>query len=156
MAFLNKDAASAAIPMVADIMAEELGWTEDVKAEQIAAATKYIESYAGRIPDNQESTLRGKNYTNIEELFNAIDTDGSRFLDRAEVGELASTLGISLSEEELEAAFKQMDENGNDRVDLQEFESWFENAKDSEFHQRLFQELSLDGLKKMGSGTLLG
>lgn len=124
LAFLNKDAASAAIPMVADIMAEELGWTEDVKAEQIAAATKYIESYAGRIPDNQESTLRGKNYTNIEELFNAIDTDGSRFLDRAEVGELASTLGISLSEEELEAAFKQMDENGNDRVDLQEFESW--------------------------------
>ena len=124
LAFLNKDAASAAIPMVADIMAEELGWTEDVKAEQIAAATTYIESYAGRIPDNQESTLRGKNYTNIEELFNAIDTDGSRFLDRAEVGELASTLGISLSEEELEAAFKQMDENGNDRVDLQEFESW--------------------------------
>jgi hypothetical protein len=36
--------------------------------------------------------------------------------------------------------------------------SWnsVENAKDSEFHQRLFQELSLDGLKKMGSGTLLG
>ena len=121
---MNKDAALAAIPFVADIMAEELGWTQDVKAEQIAAATKYIDSYAGRIPHDKESTLRGTNYQNIEELFNAIDTDGSNFLDREEVGELASILGISMSKEELEMAFKQMDENGNDRVDLDEFKSW--------------------------------
>ncbi len=31
-----------------------------------------------------------------------------------------------------------------------------ENAKGSKLHKRLFQELSLDGLKKIGSGTLLG
>jgi glycerol-3-phosphate dehydrogenase len=39
-----------AIPMVANIMAEELGWTEHVKAKQIEAATAYIDSYAGSIP----------------------------------------------------------------------------------------------------------
>jgi glycerol-3-phosphate dehydrogenase len=124
LAFLNKDAALSAIPIVAKIMTEELGWTEDVKAEQIAAATKYVQSYAGRIPDDQETTLRGTNYKNVEELFHAIDTDGSGFLDRTEVGELASTLGISLSDEDLDAAFDQMDENSNDRVDLREFEKW--------------------------------
>ena len=77
LAFLNKDAAMNAIPLVADIMTEELGWTEDVKAEQMIAAQAYIESYAGRIPGNQESTLRGSNYENVKELFDAIDTDGS-------------------------------------------------------------------------------
>lgn len=156
LAFLNKDAALAAIPLVADIMAEELGWTEDVKAEQIAAARKYVGSYAGRIPDNKESILRGARYQNVEDLFNAIDTDGSGFLDRTEVGELASILGIELSDEELSAAFKQMDQNGNDRVDLREFESWLHNSQDSILYQRLTKELSLEGLKKMGSGTLLG
>ncbi len=126
LAFLNKDAAMGAIPLVADIMTEELGWSEDVKAEQIAAAMKYIESYAGRIPENKASTLReaAAAYQNVEELFNAIDTDGSGFLDRTEVGELASTLGINLSDKELDSAFQQMDLNSNGRVDLDEFESW--------------------------------
>ena len=124
LAFLNKDAALAAIPLVAEIMTQELGWTEDVKAEQMAAAHKYVESYAGRIPSNQESTLRNATYQNVEQLFTAIDTDGSGFLDRTEVGELASVLGISMSEAELETAFTQMDENQNDRVELHEFEAW--------------------------------
>ncbi len=126
LAFLNKDAAMGAIPLVANIMTEELGWSEDVKAEQIAAATKYIESYAGRIPENQGSTLReaAATYQNVEELFNAIDTDGSGFLDRTEVGELASNLGITLSDKELDSAFQHMDLNNNGRVDLEEFENW--------------------------------
>ena len=156
LAYLNKDAALAAIPMVADIMTQELGWTADVKAEQIAAATKYINSYAGRIPDNKETVLRQGSYKNVEELFNAIDTDGSGFLDRTEVGELASVLGINLSDDDLTAAFNQMDQNGNDRVDLQEFEAWFNNSNECKFYQKLSQELSLENLKLMGGGTLLG
>lgn len=156
LAFLNKDAAMATIPVIANIMAEELGWSEDVKREQMAAARKYINSYAGRIPDNKESILRGAKYLHVEDLFNAIDTDGSGFLDKTEVGELASVLGIELTEEELSIAFKQMDQNGNDRVDLKEFEIWLSNSQDSILYQRLTQELSLEELKKMGSGTLLG
>ena len=35
LAFLNKNAAISAIPRVADIMAEELGWSEMVKKEQM-------------------------------------------------------------------------------------------------------------------------
>lgn len=156
LAFLNKDAALAAIPLVADVMTEELGWSDDVKATQIVAARTYVESYAGRIPENQESRLRGTSYRDVEELFDAIDTDGSGFLDRTEVGELASILGINLSEEELSGAFQQMDQTKNDRVDLQEFEAWLNNSNDSKFFKQLSQELSLDELKKMGGGTLLG
>ena len=127
LAFLNKDAALHAIPFVADIMTEELGWTLDVKAEQMAAAKKYVESYAGRIPDKRGSTLRDTTYKDLEEIFNAIDTDESGFLDRQEVGELASVLGFPLSDKELDDAFEQMqmDEGRkDDRVDLQEFEAW--------------------------------
>lgn len=156
LAFLNKDAAMNAIPLVADIMAEELRWTEDVKAEQMIAAQAYIESYAGRIPGNQESTLRGSNYENVKELFDAIDTDGSGFLDRTEVGELASTLGIDLSEMDLDTAFQEMDLNSNGRVDLKEFEVWWSDTNDSDFYKKLSKEMKISDLKSMGGGTMLG
>ena len=49
LAFLNKDAAMQVIPLVADIMARELGWTKKVKSEQISAAEKYVDSYNGQL-----------------------------------------------------------------------------------------------------------
>lgn len=51
LAFLNKDAALAAIPVVADIMSKELGWTAKVKREQIKTAEKYVQGYGGRTPE---------------------------------------------------------------------------------------------------------
>ena len=50
LAFLDKDAAISAIPRVADIMAEELGWSEAMKSEQMRIAREYVGSYAGRSP----------------------------------------------------------------------------------------------------------
>lgn len=47
LAFLNKDAAMKAIPRVAELMATQLGWTNEVRGKQIEAATKYIEYYSG-------------------------------------------------------------------------------------------------------------
>lgn len=51
LAFLNKDAAKEVIPLVADIMARELGWTRKVKNDQIAAAEKYVASYNGQLTE---------------------------------------------------------------------------------------------------------
>lgn len=53
LAFLNKDAAMEVIPLVAEIMAKELGWTKKVKSEQIAAAEKYVDSYNGQLTEAQ-------------------------------------------------------------------------------------------------------
>ncbi len=53
LTFLNKDAAMEVIPLVAEIMAKELGWTKKVKSEQIAAAEKYVDSYNGQLTEAQ-------------------------------------------------------------------------------------------------------
>lgn len=50
LAFLNREAALQCIPRVADIMANELKWSNRVKTEQIRAARSYIESYGGTTP----------------------------------------------------------------------------------------------------------
>jgi glycerol-3-phosphate dehydrogenase len=51
LAFLNKEAAMQVIPIVADIMAKELGWSSKVKRDQISAAEQYVESYGGHMPE---------------------------------------------------------------------------------------------------------
>ena len=112
-------------------MMEELGWSQDVKMEQTIAAQKYIESYAGRIPDKRESTLRDATFKDIQTLFEAIDTDGSGFLDRYEVGELAIVLGFPLNATELNDAFERMDYDKSGRVSLKEFEAWCKYATSS-------------------------
>ena len=51
--------------------------------------------------------------TMAELLFQEIDVDGSGTLDWGEIDALAKQLGKPLSEEELTAAMKEMDEDGN-------------------------------------------
>ena len=125
LAFLNKEAAISALPQVANIMKKELNWSDKVTEEQIIAARKYIQTYGGRIPNKQEAKLRNATYRDVEDIFNALDYDGNGFLDRAEVGEVASILGFPLSDNELSQAFWEMDQNGNGRVTLEEFEIWY-------------------------------
>ena len=159
LAFLNKDAAISALPHVADIMAEELGWSADVKAEQVAAARTYVDCYAGRIPKKKGSTLRAATYEDLRDIFSALDADGNGYLDIVEVGEAANVLGFPMSSAELSSAFSTMDGDGNGRVTLEEFAEWWN--VDSLLKKRLSRELGLGGFKKediksLGGGVFLG
>lgn len=56
LAFLNKEAAMAAIPRVAEIMASELNWSEAKKMEEIKSCTAVLDfSFAGPVPRNVSS-----------------------------------------------------------------------------------------------------
>lgn len=160
LAFLNKDAALEALPTVANLMAQELGWSEKVKAQQIAAAQKYVNSYAGRRSEKSHSKLKGATYKSVRDVFNALDTSQTGFLSRHEVEEIAEILGCKLSPKEIEKVFKQMDKKGNGRVSAEHFEEWWFEAAESPFHKKLSSELGLHGnrddLKKMGSGVFFG
>mmetsp|Transcript_419 Transcript_419/g.659 ORF Transcript_419/g.659 Transcript_419/m.659 type:complete len:280 (+) Transcript_419:165-1004(+) len=131
LAFLNQDAAKLAIPMIADIMTEELGWTQNVREEQIQAAVQYLEAYGGRVPRGAGSILRNRTYRRVKDVFDAMDTDGSGFIDVTELHEFACSLlcddndDMSVSLEEVQATFAAMDVNGNGRVDECEFAVWW-------------------------------
>ena len=161
LAFLNKDAAMEAIPVVARIMAEELGWSSDVKAKQMEAATVYISSYGGRIPNKAGAKLREATYKDISDIFHAIDTDGNGYLDHTEIGEVAAVLGFPLDVQELSAALSEMDTGGTGRVTLESFELWWNHKSGSLLRKQLAKELQVGGfetadLTKMGSGVFLG
>ena len=154
LAFLNKGAALEAVPKVAKIMAKELGWTEEVMAKQVAAATQYIESYSGSL-DNKAAMMREASYTDLQDVFRALDLDGNGFLDVQDVSEIAAILGMKMTDKEIRAAFEQMDKNNTGRVTAEAFEGWWNASQNSPFHKKLTKELGVlvskkGDLKKLG------
>ena len=61
-------------------------------------------------------------------LFQEADADGSGALDREEIRALSRNLGCPLNGNELNAALKEMDEDGGGTVEFSEFYHWFERA----------------------------
>lgn len=161
LAFLNKDAAMEAIPVVADIMAKELGWSSKVKAQQIAAAEACISTYGGSIPDKAEDKLKSGVYKSIQDVFDAIDSNENGYLEENELEEVATILGFNMSQQEVDKAFKEMDENKNGRVSMEEFTGWWTKSKSSPFRKKLSEQLGLKALsskdlKDLGPGIMFG
>ena len=65
------------------------------------------------------------------QLFEQIDVDGSGSLDREELADLAERLGAALKPAELDEAMAEMDENGDNCIDLDEFMRWWQGARNT-------------------------
>ena len=160
LAFLNSGAAKEAVPRVAEIMAQELGWSKEVKEAQVASALAYVSTYGGPVPDKAGASLRSATYRDILDVFKAIDEDGSGFLDRTEVLHAAEKLGFPMTNEELDKAFAIMDKSGDGRVSLPEFEQWWNEGDDGGLHKKMHDEFvfakDIKDLKSLGGGALLG
>ena len=127
-----------ALPRVADIMAEELGWSRKVKKAQIESAKAYLESYGGRIPVEDASRALLPTREESKEIFNDVDRDNSGFLDEKEIKDISLQLGMELSTKEVKAIFKEMDTKKDGKVDIDEFLEWMEKEHDnSGFRQAL-------------------
>ena len=161
LAFLNKDAAMEAIPVVADIMAKELGWSAKVKQKQIEAAEKCINTYGGRISDTSEDKLKSGIYKNIRDVFDAIDSNENGFLEEDELEEVATILGFDMSPKDVEKAFNEMDIEKKGRVSIDDFIKWWTKSSNSPFRKKLSEQLGLkalshEDLKNLGPGTMFG
>jgi Ca2+-binding EF-hand superfamily protein len=61
----------------------------------------------------------------LKQEFDAYDQDRSGCIDRAELKGLLEKLGEELTEEELDAAFKELDADGSGEIEFFEFVEWF-------------------------------
>ncbi len=152
LAFLNSEAALEALPRVADIMAAELGWSRRVKRAQVDAARAYLESYGGRVPVEDDLTVRLPTLGDAKDIFREMDRDGSGYLDIKEIKQYAARLGQPLEEDRVRAIFESMDKNGAGKVNADEFIQWFSNDETRKgvkayFRQKtiqIFKEIDID------------
>ena len=101
LAYLNKEAAIAVVPRVADKMQRSLGWSEEEKEEQIDEALSYLDQFGGPAPISQkdEQELLTQTYTDLKTLFKSLDVDDSGFLEVGEIKLAAAELGFPFESE---------------------------------------------------------
>merc|ERR1719326_1422865 len=61
----------------------------------------------------------------LKQEFDAYDEDRSGYIDVKELRELLHKLGEELTEEELEQAFRELDQDGSGEIEFFEFVEWF-------------------------------
>lgn len=61
----------------------------------------------------------------LQQVFAEVDVNGDARIDRGEFGTLLSKLGAGLSTAEADAAFADIDRNGNGSIDLDELSLWW-------------------------------
>lgn len=153
LAFLNSEAAWEALPRVADIMAEELGWNKATKKEQIKCAEKYLAAYGGRIPYEDDIALKFLAHEDAMDMFYEINRDGSGFIDPTELKEVARRLGNPLSDKQLKELFRTIDTDKNGKISAEEFVDWIQDEQSKNdvkryFHAtatKIFEDIDTDG-----------
>lgn len=90
LAFLNVQAAQEALPVVVDLMAEELKWSEEEKEKQLEQANDFLAFEMGNIVSREPSEDFPTNLTKEEILnhikrFKHLDKDRKGFVSIADI-----------------------------------------------------------------------
>ena len=77
-------------------------------------------------------------------VFDDVDQDGSGELDRDEITELAKSLAMDMTEDELDDAFVAMDKDCGGTISIDEFYGWWKKNEEQGESSELFSKLSKD------------
>ncbi|XP_019533361.1 glycerol-3-phosphate dehydrogenase, mitochondrial isoform X1 [Aedes albopictus] len=127
LSFLNVQAASEALPHIADIMAEELKWSKEEREKQIKACEHFLHTQMGQQVNRQ---LKEKIPVNLskEEVdlykkrFDTIDKDKKGYVSIPDIKRAMRAYGdAEVSGEELHDILREIDTNMNGQVELEEY-----------------------------------
>jgi glycerol-3-phosphate dehydrogenase len=150
LAFLDSSAADAAIPKVADLMADVLGWSQEEKEKEVKDAKNLIATFGGPVPNNVMNSVH-----NVRDLFQSFDVDKSGFIDFGELKLCMKFLGSPFSsDEDASKAFKEIDTNGDGKISVEEFIEWWNNPKNEELRLKVdLQDKYGFSTDKLGKGA---
>jgi len=150
LAFLNSEAAKQAIPRVAALMAEELGWSSAEKARQIKVAQEYIGEFGGPVADKRGATLKAATFTDLHDIFLSVDKANAGYLDEKQLGEAAAKLGFPFrSDEHRRIKFKEADRSENGKLSEAEFIEWWNGRNSEKSRLALHKTVMLDAASEV-------
>ncbi|KAI8036241.1 glycerol-3-phosphate dehydrogenase, mitochondrial [Drosophila gunungcola] len=127
LAFLNVQAAQEALPVIVDIMGEELQWSKDEKERQIKNATEFLANEMGHSV-NRTSKERIPIKLSKEEIqtyikrFQLIDKDKKGYVSINDIRRALKSFGdADVSGEQLHEILREIDTNMNGQVELDEY-----------------------------------
>jgi Ca2+-binding EF-hand superfamily protein len=96
----------------------------------------------------------GKSTVALRGMFDRLDDDGSGSLGKEEIIELVQSLRLNLSKADIDKALQEMDKDGDNEIDFEEFEAWWVST-DSGLSGKLRSQVKLSGFLANTSGNLL-
>ncbi|XP_067629001.1 glycerol-3-phosphate dehydrogenase, mitochondrial isoform X1 [Eurosta solidaginis] len=127
LAFLNVQAASEALPVLVDIMGEELHWSKEEKENQIKQANEFLAHEMGQIV-NRTSKERIPIKLSKDEVqtyvkrFQIIDKDKKGYVSINDIRRALKNFGdADVSGEQLHEILREIDTNMNGQVELDEY-----------------------------------
>ncbi|CAB0038359.1 unnamed protein product [Trichogramma brassicae] len=127
LSFLNAQAAQEALPMIVDIMAEELKWSDAEKKKQLKEATDFISNEMGMMVNRTSRDKIPINLTKDEiqlyiKRFQIIDKDRKGYVSINDIRRGLKLFGDKdVPGDELHEILKEIDTNMNGQVELDEY-----------------------------------
>ncbi|XP_070500789.1 glycerol-3-phosphate dehydrogenase, mitochondrial isoform X2 [Chironomus tepperi] len=127
LAFLNVQAAQEALPMIVDIMGEELKWSKEEKERQMKQATDFLNLEMGALVNKrtQETVpvnLSPDEVTKYRKRFDTIDVEKKGYVSINDIRRALKSFGdADITGEELHDILKEIDTNMNGQVELDEY-----------------------------------
>jgi len=156
LAYVNSEAAKKAIPRTIEIMGDALGWSKKERKRQQALAEDYIGQFGGPVADKKNAKLRARTYTDLLDIFGAIDSDGNGYIDEGELASAAQKLGFPFKDKaEAKATFVSIDKDGNGRITETEFIEWWNKSSFDDYSKKLHKQLTLTAENEVAIDKLL-
>lgn len=139
LAYLNARATLEALPKVIEIMAEELGWTEERKVKEFEDGRIFLLSMGLSIKEHTtfpmdknliSSSLIPSQITKYQALFNSLDIDKDGRISPSDLRKAMGSLDMNIEGAQLEKAIGEIDVNGKGGIGFNEFLEVLAHVKD--------------------------
>jgi glycerol-3-phosphate dehydrogenase len=156
VAYLNKDAAIAAAPRVANLMAKELGWSRREKNRQLQEALDVLATFGGPIPNRAAAELElFQEVKNVRDVFEKMDLGNTGYVDLTEFQDCCTMLGIPFKNHgQAKKAFDSIDLNHAGKIDEAEFVAWWK--KGGRLQDQIASKLRFRATKERSTGAAFG
>lgn len=145
LAYLNKDAAMAIAPKVADLMAKSMKWSRRERDQQLREAEELIATFGGPYPNKKELGT----VNDLHDLFKTIDVSGNGYIDLEELKGMVKMLGFPFKDnDEALQAFKKIDANANGKITYDEFVQWWNDRKHDKLRAQLGEQFLISRNKE--------
>lgn len=127
LAFLNVQAASEALPIIVDIMADELKWSKEEKERQIKQANEFLAQEMGQMVNRASKEkipikLSKDEIQTYIKRFQVIDKDKKGYVSINDIRRAMKSFGeAEVSGEQLHEILREIDTNMNGQVELDEY-----------------------------------
>ncbi|XP_028155761.1 probable glycerol-3-phosphate dehydrogenase, mitochondrial isoform X1 [Ostrinia furnacalis] len=126
LAFLNVQAASEALPAIADIMAEELKWSDAEKARQIKMANDFLAAEMGQMVNRASRDKIPINLSKDEiqtyiKRFQIIDKDRKGYVSINDIRRSLKSMGLRPSDAEISSILSEIDVTYHGQMEIQDY-----------------------------------